>query len=340
MYMLSGRARRFESVIGTVILFLLFATAVGVYVIQRDVNMARFGVGQISGGAGQIQPADEELASSLKSLATTDFPAVGNAEIYNADNLYEKIDGKAPMYQESGFEWLTTQRFANSKNPDLGLELYLYDMGNSRNAFSVYSRQKRADVKDLNDIPFGYKTSNAIYISHSRYYIEIIGFAESEELIGVMKGIAKKLSGQLAVGEEGRIAELGFFPHEGTVAGSWKLQLNNAFGFDGLADTYSAQYKADGKTVAIFFSRRSSADEARTLAKSYYDFLLTNGATSSPPASDVLKRLNAGVLDFYGTSEIVFAAGPFVAGVHEADDRQAAEKAAEVLIDRLKKIND
>ena len=339
MYMLFGRARRFESAVGALILFLLIATVVGVYYIQQDVNMARFGVGQISGGTGHIQQADGELASALKSLATTDFPAVGSSEIYNADNLYEKINGKAPMYVESGFERLTTQRFANTSNAELGLELFLYDMGNTRNAFSVYSRQKRADVADLNDVPFGYKTSNAIYISHGSHYIEIIGFAESQELIGVMKGLAQKLVAQLPSGEKDKIPELDFFP-QGTVAGSWKLQLRDAFGFDGLTDTYSAQYETGGKTVAIFFSKRGSADEAKTLARSYYDFLLANGATSVTPTSDVLKGLNASVLDFYGTGEIVFAAGQFIAGVHEADDKQAAEKAAEVLIDQLKKIND
>jgi hypothetical protein len=153
-----------------------------------------------------------------------------------------------------------------------------------------------------------------------------------------MKGIAQKLVAQLPSGEKDKIPELDFFP-QGTVAGSWKLQLKDAFGFDGLTDTYSAQYKADGKTIAIFFSRRSNADEAKTLARSYYAFLLTNGATSITPASDVLKGLNASVLDFYGTSEIVFAAGQFIAGVHEADDKQAAEKAAEALLGRLNKIN-
>ena len=45
-------------------------------------------------------------------------------------------------------------------------------------------------------------------------------------------------------------------------------------------------------------------------------------------------------VDFYGSFEIVFPAGIFVGGVHEADNKQAAEKGAEVLIGRLKEIND
>jgi hypothetical protein len=337
MYMLSGRARRFESVVGALILFLLIATAVGVYVIQQDVNMARFGVGS---AAEESTVAKGEF--NLGSVGTAEFPAAGSSETYNTDNLYEKIDGKAPMYQESGFVSLITQRFAKKGNAELGLELYLYDMGNTRNAFSVYSRQKRADVTDLNDVPFGYKTSNAIYISHGSHYIEIIGFAESQELIEAMRGIAKKLIAQLPSGEKDKIPELDFFP-QGTVAGSWKLQLRDAFGFDGLSNTYSAQYKVNEKTVTIFFSKCVNADEARKIAKSYNDFLIGNDAKTVPPDEDspFLKAASAlSILSFYGSTEIVFYTGPFVGGVHEADDSKSALKAAEALTEHLNKINE
>jgi len=339
MRLLPGRAEKLESAVAILILLILIATAVGVYVRQRDVNMGRFGIvaGQTS-EQPNVQKAYES-GPSFGGLATGDFSPAGNVETYDTDNLYEKINGKAPMYQEAGFVLLTTQRFASGKNPDLGFELYLYDMGNLRNAFSVYSRQKRADAADLPDIPFGYKTSNAVYISHGKYYIEMIGFAESEELISAMKSITQKLLTQLPSDEKNKIAELSFFP-QGTVSGSWKLQLKDAFGFDGLTDTYSAQYKTGDKTVAIFFSRRDNAEDAQVVAKSYRDFLVANDAKVVSPDNEALKSANASVLDFYGSTEIVFSAGNFVGGVHEANDRQAALKAAEFLIGRLKEIND
>jgi hypothetical protein len=344
MHQTPGHAGTLESAVGALILFVLIITAAGVYKVQRDVNMARFGV------VGEIQTLSSEQpgankanksAISFASLATDDFSPVGNAETYDTDNLYEKIDGKAPMYQEAGFQKLTTQRFANGKNPDWGLELYLYDMGGVKNAFSVYSRQKRADAEDINDLDkmsFGYQAGNAICITRGRYYVEMIGFAEAPQLLKAMKSIAHNLSAKLPSNEDDKIIELGYFPAEGTVAGSWKLQLDNAFGFDGLTDTYSAQYKTGDKTVSIFFSRRKNADEAKAVAKNYYDFLITNGAKASSIDSESLKSAGASVLDFYGNTEIVFSAGVFVGGVHEADNKEAAEKAAEVLIDRLKKV--
>ena len=43
-------------------------------------------------------------------------------------------------------------------------------------------------------------------------------------------------------------------------------------------------------------------------------------------------------MDSYGTTEIVFTVGHFVAGIHEAENQQAAEKLAEILINRLNEI--
>ncbi len=322
MHQNSGRARTFETAIGILILVIMIATAIGIYVISQDYNMSRFGI-----------------STAGNDESEGDFTAIGTSETYNYDNLYEKINGKAPMYQETGFVKLDTQRFAAKTNSDLSFELYIYDMNSAKNAFSVYSRQKRPDAVDFNDLganTFGYLAGNAICISSGKNYIEMIGSAESNELVNGMKEMATNLSAKRPASE--KIAELEYFP-QGTVAGSWKLQIDNAFGFDGLTDTYSASYKVNGKAVSIFLSKRKDADEAKAVAKNYYDFLITNGAKAVSVDSDILKSAGASIVDFYGAFEIVFPADEFVAGIHEADNKQAAEKAAEVLISRLREIN-
>jgi len=326
MRLLSGRARTFETAVSVLILLIMVGTTICIYIISRDYNMARFG---IASGSGQESGGD--------------FPPVGKVETYNNDNLYEKIDGKAPMYQEAGFVKLTAQQFAAKSNSELGFELYVYDMNNAKNAFSVYSRQRRADATDLNGLGasgFGYVAGNEICISLGKNYIEMIGSAESNELVDGMKGIAKDLSAKFKPTDNDKIVELRYFPNEGTVTGSWKLQIDNAFGFDGLTNAYSALYKSGDKAITIFFSKRKDADEAKTVAKNYYDFLITNGGKALTVDGEVLKSAGASVVDFFGNFEIVFPAGIFVGGVHEANDKQAAEKAAEVLIGRLKEIND
>jgi hypothetical protein len=342
----SGRARTLESVIGIIFLFHLLIVVVVLLIIQSRFDMARFGqatsndyalasISQAAGGGYQHSSLDksEPRATSHESRFSGFSPA-GKAEMYDTDNLYEKIDGKAPMYQDTGFVKLTTQRFANNTNSELGFEQYLFDMGNTRNAFSVYSRQKRTDVIDLPDLDekgFAYRTTNSIYVCHGQYYIEMVGFAESDELVNAMKGIAVKLLAHLPVDEKDEITEIGIFPR-GIVAGSVQLQIIDAYGFDGLTNTWSALYKVNDKAVTIFFSKRSNADEAKKVAKSYNEFLISNGA----------KVIDANVssLEFLGGTEIVFSAGKFVGGVHEADDRDMALQAGDVLLKRLQSINE
>lgn len=338
MHLYSGRARTFETAVSVLILLIMIGTVAGIYVISRDYDMARFGVS--SPGSSGSQSTGQE--SQFSDLSAGDLSPVGKAEMYNYDNLYEKIDGKAPMYQEAGFVGLISQRFAAQSNSDLGFELYIYDMNNVKNAFSVYSRQKRTDATDLSDLgasAFGYVAGNAICLSLGKNYIEMIGSAESNDLVDEMKGIAKNLAVKFKPMDKDKIVELGYFPVEGTVAGSWKLQIDNAFGFDGLTEAYSATYKIGDKAISIFFSKRKDADEAKKIAKNYYDFLIANGGKAVAVDSEILKSAGASVVDFYGAFEIVLPAGVFVGGVHEANDKQAAEKAAEVLISRLKEIN-
>jgi hypothetical protein len=336
MGLVRRRVRRPESAISFCLMAVLVFTGLGVFIKQSDFEMARFGV--------DVATAELPLRESEKSkddqtvLSSTvpmGFQSPSKIEIYNTENLYEKINGKAPLYTESGFEKLSTQRFVNTTDESLWAELYVYDMGTVKNAFSVYSVQRRAEAEPFPPMRFAYKTSNALYFVHGKYYIELVGSAESDELFRAMAEVTRKIRANLTVDPDAEIAELALFPQEDFVSGSIKLYLVNAFGFEGLTDIFTARYKLGDETVAAFLSRRSNAQDAQAVAKSYYEFLINNGAT---PKQTAKKILEGKIVDFYGTTEIVFAIGPFVAGIHEAENQQAAEQLAERLFNKLREV--
>jgi len=330
-------ARRLESVVSICLLALLVLVAVGVLLKQSDVDMSRFGMDPVAAGVvGAKPPAlTRQGEISLTALLPQGFKKLSESEFYNPENLYEKIDGKAPLYTESGFERLLTQRFAGTQDENLWMELFIYDMANLRNAFSVYSRQKRADVAILPDMRFGYRTGNGLYFVHGKYYVELVGSSESPELSVAMSQTAEQIRTELAIDKDEQIVELTFFPQEGLVAGSNRLYLASAFGFKDLTNIFTAAYKLGDGTVTAFIGRRLDANDARKMAESYYRFLIENGGAAKPTTDESLKNRQGRVIDFYGTTEIVFAVGPFVAGIHEADNRQAAEELAAALADKL-----
>jgi hypothetical protein len=148
-----------------------------------------------------------------------------------------------------------------------------------------------------------------------------------------MTEIAGNITSKLKVGEVEQIAELSLFPDENAVLGSAKLYLADAFGFDGMTDIFVRQYKLDDETISAFLSKRPDSKKAEVVAESYRNFLIDNGATTKKAAN---KSLESKVLDFYDTTEIVLSTGPFVVGIHEAEDQRLAEELAAKLIDKLK----
>jgi len=331
------RVKSPETVISVGLLVILFLIGAGIFVKQSDFDMGRFGIVTVPAGLPlQQAEAEEEEKPALSSLASEGFEPFSKTEFYKPENLYEKINGKAPFYIESGFEELSAQRFVNKNDQSLWMEVYVYNMGGVRNAFSVYSVQRRAEAEPFEPMRFAYKTSNALYFVHGKYYIELVGSAESEEMLKAIAEVARKIRAKLAVDYDTEIAELSLFPQENLVSDSMKLYLANAFGFEGLSNTFTARYRIADVTVTAFLSRRADSNEAEAVAESYRKFLIQNGAVRKNTSQ---KTMEGKVMDFYGTTEIVLSVGSFVAGVHEAENQEAAEKVAEILINKLNSAN-
>jgi hypothetical protein len=326
----SSRVKRLESVISLCLLAALALIAIGVLLKQSNFDMGRFGINTSVPSSQKSQANISEIA--LDSLTPPGFEALSGTETYTEENLYEKIDGKAPLYIESGFRKLFAQRFVNKKDKDLWMELFLFDMASTKNAFAVYSVQKRPDAETLPTMQLAYRTTNASYFVFDKYYVELVGSAESQELLEAMLDVAGKISARLAANKNTEIPELRLFPQENIVPDSFKLHLTGAFGFEGLTDTFTARYMLGDKSLTAFFSRRRDAQDAHAVAESYYKFLIKNGGADKPPLN---KNIEAKIVEFYGTTEIVFATGPFVAGIHESQSQQFAEELAAKLIDKL-----
>jgi len=327
-----------ESVISILLLGILILIGLGVFIRQFDVDMGRFGIDTTTAGPllEQTEPNTKEPA--LDALTPDGFKKLSETETYNPENLYEKINGKAPLYIESGFVKLFTQRLISKEDESLWMELFIFDMAAIRNAFSIYSVQKRADVQtpDFTKPRPCYKTSNGLYFVHGKFYVELIGSTESTALDEAMAEIAAKFASRTTVDDD-KITEFALFPEKDAVQGSYKLYLANAFGFDGFTDIFTCRYKLGDESITTFLSKRPDQQDARTTAESYYNFLIENDATNKPTANKTLKDIGAKVLDFYDTTEIIFATGSFLGGIHEAENQKAAEELAVMLIDKLTK---
>lgn len=322
---------------------------------------------------------------------------MSKSEFFNEQTLSDKIDGKAELYIPSGFKSLTCQRFksgtasetdnnyvldtksgahsdsepdrsytsaANSSNTfssgtdsDLWLEFFLYDMGTTENAFSVFSRQRRENSTPLSIAYYAYQTENALFFVHGQFYIEIIASLPSKQALQYMSDMGENFIKDHPdpVPEKMGVADL--FPSKSKKSdktimvlnkeatkhdrdntafntdeiildkNSIKLITSDGFGFDRLDHVYTANYIVNGAYMTAFISERDSSEAAADLAEGYGGFLSAFGGNNIDIKGIVTgsKVNNIHAVEIMDTIEIIFSVGPYFAGVREAEDPEKSK---------------
>jgi hypothetical protein len=326
----SGRVSG-ESLAGIFILFLLGTIAASVLVVQGryDKNMFTNAVPQKSlpADAAVNQDSPPEILSGLEPEG---FHPMSDAEIFTAETLSDKIDGKADLYFECDFHELAARRFINQKDPSLWFEVYVYDMKEPRNAFSVYSLQRRPQTPDSGLAPFSYSTENALFFTHGRFYVEIVGAQTSEILQNALVKSGEKIIAAYP-SEPLIIREMSFLPPENMQKQTMKYFIKNTFGFEKLDYTLAVNYDLSGKEVMVFISERQGVSEAQTLREDYRKFLLGVGGKSVADEITVIPELVT--IELMGETEYFFSMGRFIAGIHAASNRESGDQIARILYD-------
>lgn len=314
----SGR----ERALSILVMALLGIILTAVLAIQSHYEPARWRAQPLAGSntpATGGKGADEQIPAGLAPLTPP--------ESYGPANLSDKIDGKAEFYLAAGFEGLQTRRFALQEDSQIWLERYVYDMGRFRNAFAVFSGQRRPNSQPLALAADAYLAANGLFLVQGRYYLEIIASQASPALDTHMKALARAfVQTHVRTGET--LAATRRFPTQNRLALSTALIPANAFGLDQLDWVYTAQYQWDQAQATAFLSPRESAAEARRLAQSFGDFLQDYGgqALSVPDALEGSRII--AILDSF---DIIFVHGTYLAGVHEASDIEHAVQLAQEL---------
>jgi hypothetical protein len=155
---------RRQTFLSMVILTILLVIGAGIFIIQ-----SRFNAGVLN--KNEFLPAPDKNKPSSKLTPNRYFAPLPDGiqpltatEIFDARTLSDKIDGKAELYLSAGFTRLVCQRFKDERTADFWMEAFVYDMGTSQNAFSVFSAQRREDAVPLDLSQNAYRTPMAVII--------------------------------------------------------------------------------------------------------------------------------------------------------------------------------
>ena len=326
---LKGQPTKRETYFGFSILVVLAGIAIGVFLKQFHYNRAIFIVTPPQEGSAGTSPFDlsgDMLADLAEGMAPLTPP-----ETFGPHNLSDKINGKAELYLSAKVLGLLCQRFAEIGNPSSWMEAFVYDMGTLRRAFAVYSIQRRADAENADVTQFAYRTENALFFAHGRYYVELIAAVITEKMAEAMQLFAQNFIRKTGL-SSATIDELALFPREGLDEDGITLLISDAFGFGRFDNIFMASYILGNTELRAFLSPRKDSWEASELVAAYHDFLKANGGVD---AQSGMKIPGSKLVNMFDTYELIFSHGKFLAGVHEADERDKAEKLALTLMQRL-----
>jgi hypothetical protein len=178
----------------------------------------------------------------------SDFPEVdgwtlaGEVLTYDADNLWEYINGAAELFLEYDVQ---TARVADLSSGDLVVTVDLYDMGTPLNALGVFNRERPAPGVRLPEATEAVVSPpyQALLLKGATYAKVNAVEGELTETTGrgLLEALARALPGQTAYP-----SELELLPENGKVAGSEGYKRVGFLGLTELTHCIYAEYTGDG----------------------------------------------------------------------------------------------
>jgi Family of unknown function (DUF6599) len=258
-------------------------------------------------GSGSAN-ASVRLEPFPDSVVSPGWRVTAAPQMFDEPNVYEKIDGREEFYKARGFKKLYFLSLASDAQPNLNVDIELFDLGSIENALSALSAEVSNPQVEAQATPAGlwYVTRNGGFLSQGRYYARIIGSDDSDairqKIAGLRDGLIAGLPAEPMPWVYGLfVGKLHLNP------GKIQFQKENAFSFDFATEVYSASIP--GSDAEIFISKRPSADEATAFANKMADGFAGFG-----------KRIEAGLIhnEYVNAYDGVRTQGSYVIGVRLA----------------------
>ncbi len=332
--------------------FILFTVAMGAWFVlqrdnydpgDRDISMDILLAQQVEDHLWEppllrwVEPGAAAAGSAATGPDLKIFPASvltdgwvddSRVEVYDKNNLADKINGQETQYKSYGFEALYFLGIAQP-DKDLVVNIELYDMGSFKNALGVFAAQRTAGSKvEKHGNAFLYLTEVGALGIADKYYFKFSGNQESE----LIREHALKVVTDFAGSIDTSSTPKGFMLLAGDLGidfGGIEYVPEDVFKYAFAKDFWFGKPSADSNE-AYFVHEAASEEEAiklidQILQEHQWDYtLVSREGTRAVLQHDFLKNYFS--IDHTGT---------LVYGVDQAPNEQDASQTLETLAAKL-----
>ena len=190
-------------------------------------------------------------------------------EIFNRDNLYERIDGAAPLFLENNFQEMTSIVYTNG---DDYITIQVYRHATPEDAFGMYASERSPDMTFYPGIGGEAQGDGyGLYFFTGSIYVKMSANNESERNTAVMKEISAGFTGKIEQDNAYPLV-INSFPKEGQIPHSAAYITQNYIGHEFLKPVFTVNYELSGKKFQAFVIDAKTAENVKQILSDYFNF--------------------------------------------------------------------
>jgi len=194
-------------------------------------------------------------------------------EIFDSDNLYERINGAAPGYFLFNFKELTCFEYRQNDSGDNPpyITIQVYRHATKEDAFGIYASERPSESNFLSIGTEGYQEGSMLNFFVDDFYLKIESPSSDELTVNTIRQIALEL-GRNINSQPAFPLQLQAFPVENKIPYS-ELYIPTGFlGHEFLTRAFTAIYEISGKKYQLFIIDSGSAEQAKMMLTKYLQF--------------------------------------------------------------------
>jgi hypothetical protein len=331
---------------------------------------------QIESEIGSVPEPQRKLAAMLPLSDLSPEWTVGKSgerhlETFNAENLYEKIDGRAESFVQYGVKGMAYTFYHPTGDPSNELQLYVFEMADSLKALGKYGSEKPEEVQTVAIGAAGYTAAGSTLFYSGKYYTQIVSTQDDPKFSAFALELARRVAarqqgGGTATAPTAAPASSGGTPSPAVAGtkpapaapaatkpapaevtpatyfallpaqnrqGDAKYVAQDVFGYSFLSDVFMADYKEGGVGWQGFLRPYRDANEAKSVMEKYIAGVKKDGAEVKTITAEGADEIV--VSNSIGLIDVVFRKGNTLAGANGATSAPPAEAFARALAKSL-----
>jgi hypothetical protein len=214
-----------------------------------------------------VAQTSEDLLKALPDIAG--WHRSPDVEVFNRDNLYERINGAAPLFLENHLEEMTAMEYTQGDNY---ITLQAYRHTTPEDAFGMYASERSPEMTFYPGIGGEAQGDEyGLFFFSGCVYVKMAASDESRATHEVMQTIARTLAQQIDA-DAGYPPLFASFPEEGLIPYTAAYITQNYIGHDFLKPVYVADYERNGKKIQLFLIDGKTPEGARKILSDYFRF--------------------------------------------------------------------